>query len=1694
MTTGLVVRWEPGQETIEDEDNSSARLFERSRIKALADERETVQKKTFTKWVTSHLVRVNSRIGDLYVDLRDGKLLIKLLEILSGERLPKPTKGKMRIHCLENVEKALQFLREQHVHLENLGAHDIVDGSPRLTLGLIWTIILRFQIQDIMIEEIDNKETKSAKDALLLWCQMKTAGYNNVNIRNFTTSWRDGLAFNAIIHKHRPDLIRYEQLQKSNALHNLNNAFNTAEDKLGISRLLDAEDVAVDYPDEKSIITYVVAYYHYFSRMKADSVQGRRIGKVVDNAIENEHMMNEYESLTSDLIEWIKKTIQELNDRTFENSLTGVQSQLLQFNTYRTVEKPPKFVEKGNLEILLFTLQSKMRANNQKPYFPKEGKMISDINRAWEMLEKAEHERELALREELIRQEKLEQLANRFDRKAGMRETWLSENQRLVSQDNFGYDLAAVEAATKKHEAIETDIYAYEERVQAVVSVAQELELENYHDIDRIVARKDNVLRLWEYLLELLRARRMRLELSMSLQRIFQEMIYILDWMEELKLVLTYDQGLLAYGTCLPHNGHEIAAYISLGLVLWDMLGCVWTTETLYCVLASRLTVGRCVSRPAGYTPIDPAIVVERKQAVEVAYDELLRLAADRHAKLLESRRLWQFFWEMAEEEAWIKEMEHMLSSPDLGHDLTSVELLLNQHKSRLLSEDYGKHLMSVEDLLQRHSMLEADIAVLGERIKSVNSQAQRYVNGDDELGEPVEGLRVDEALSPQLSELVQLAPCAGYSSSSTPLVRSVTRVGANEAACASILLDPRLLTRPSPQKNCQSAADCERLACLSACEPQQLVDATIDCLPAFDATHRRVDGREKLLGTMVPSRDLDFEDLDVMKHRFEGFEHETNANKNKVDTVNEIARQLVEAEHPDADAVVARQNQLNQSWTRLLELSEQKKQELEQFHGIQEFHIETTETITWIEEKCKILEETREYGDDLAGVMKLQRRMSFMERDIKAIQDKLEELEQEAARIEATNPEEARAIRERIEEIRVAWADLNTLLQDREEKLAESGNLQHFLRDLDDFQNWLTKTTTAVASADQPSDLQEAEKLLQEHQAYKQEIDGYAEEHAKLKETGDQLTANQTDPQYVFLRQRLEALNDGWEQLLQMWEQQQRFLSEALNLQVFLRDAKQAEVLLNHQDNFLMKEEPTQAMEQAEAAVKRQEAFMTTMDANDDKVNSVITFGQRLCDEGHYDADKIFKKAENIQERRNANRRKAEELLQTLKDKLELQRFLRECEEFSFWTQDKTNVAQDETYRSAKTVHSKWTRHQAFQAELDANRERLDKVLQEGERLKEEKPEFAEEIQRRMNELQQEYENLQKATQEKGQKLFDANRHVLYEQSCDDIDEWMNELETQIVQDTGNRTCQRHPASLQTAVVLESEMNMKQAQVMELETQAAHLAKLEPDNIEKLEAIEAKKTMVEARFQKLQAPLMDRKTALERKRIVYQFGRDGEDELMWIEEKMPLATSKKYGNSLYQSQILKKKHQNLRREVENHEPRILSIIAIGNQLVNEGHPQADEFTQKIATLQDRWQELRDALDTRDAALTENEKAQINLRREVENHEPRILSIIAIGNQLVNEGHPQADEFTQKIATLQDRWQELRDALDTRDAALTENEKAQILTLHVRVGRAEHEGTAKQMQVELSVALPLPRAEAVWPECLFAFEAEAGGS
>ena len=82
-----------------------------------------------------------------------------------------------------------------------------------------------------------------------------------------------------------------------------------------------------------------------------------------------------------------------------------------------------------------------------------------------------------------------------------------------------------------------------------------------------------------------------------------------------------------------------------------------------------------------GYRPSDPEMILDRIQTLENAYKELKQLSEDGKARLNESRKLWQFYWDMADEEGWIREKEQLMSTPDLGHDLTSIHLLLNNKR-----------------------------------------------------------------------------------------------------------------------------------------------------------------------------------------------------------------------------------------------------------------------------------------------------------------------------------------------------------------------------------------------------------------------------------------------------------------------------------------------------------------------------------------------------------------------------------------------------------------------------------------------------------------------------------------------------------------------------------------------------------------------------------------------------------------------------------------------------------------------------------------------------------------------------------------------------------------------------------------------------------------------------------------------------
>ncbi|RDW73485.1 hypothetical protein BP6252_07392 [Coleophoma cylindrospora] len=346
----------------------------------------TVQQKTFTKWLNTKIEPRELVVVDLVKDLSDGVILIHLLECLSDVSLGRyAAKPKLRVQRFENANLSLDFIRSRGIQMTNIGAEDVVDGNRKIILGLIWTLILRFTINDI------NEEGMTAKEGLLLWCQRKTACYDEVDVRNFSDSWNDGLAFCALLDIHRPDLIDYDALDKSDHRGNMQLAFEIASKEIGIPALLDVEDVCdVAKPDERSLMTYIAYWFHAFSQMEKVENAGRRVEKFVNNMQGAWEMQNAFERRMQELLKNIREQGVKWQESKFEGTYVDAKAQSTEFSAYKRGKKREWVAEKSDLAALLGNIKTKLSTYRLKPYEPPSELSLAVMETEWAALMKAE--------------------------------------------------------------------------------------------------------------------------------------------------------------------------------------------------------------------------------------------------------------------------------------------------------------------------------------------------------------------------------------------------------------------------------------------------------------------------------------------------------------------------------------------------------------------------------------------------------------------------------------------------------------------------------------------------------------------------------------------------------------------------------------------------------------------------------------------------------------------------------------------------------------------------------------------------------------------------------------------------------------------------------------------------------------------------------------------------------------------------------------------------------------------------------------------------------------------------------------------------------------------------------------------------------------------------------------------------------
>ncbi|NXQ26015.1 SPTN5 protein, partial [Alaudala cheleensis] len=1586
--------------------------YEKDHIKKLQEQRMSMQKKTFTNWMNNVFSRNNVKIEieDIYTDLKDGISLMKLLELLSGEDLPKPSRGKMRVHFLENNSKAITFLKSKQVQVKVIGPENIVDGDRTLILGLIWIIILRFQISSIKLDKEEfggRADVLFANEALLLWCQHKTASYSNVSVKDFSKSWSDGLAFNALIHAHRPDLIHYSSLRQDQPIKNLNNAFDVAEKEFGISKLLDAEDVAVPYPDERSIMTYVSLYYHYFSRLKQGQTIQKRLNKIVFFLKEIDDLKLQYEQMVSDLLKWIKQKVVELDDRHFPNSLQEMWLLMANFKTFRTVEKPPKYQEKGMIEAHLFNIRTKQRANNQRPYLPPEGKMLQDVEKHWIILEKSEHSRGKALQKEMLRLERLEQLAQRFLKKAALRESYLEDMRKVIGKQDFWPEsVDRMEAASKKLEAIVADVLPRRERFTALDEMATVISQENYHGKDQILQKQKSISKQWQDLLDQLQRREQSLGTMQEILGLLRDIDAITEELKELQVLV---------------NSQDCGKQL---LEVVDLLQNHNLVDSQISSYDGRLThITQRTAEISKDSTVKSELLYAKVQMLHQLYQNLTAQSKSRKSQLEEALKLFEFFRDCKEEESWISEKWKLARMTTLGKDVSQItasvqknkalEAECNSHRAICadvmrrgweLSQKNPRHqddiLRQTDNLQKLWQQLQDEVADRKSRLQAAALIKQYFADADEadswlrerqpllaskDYGKDESSaeallhrhLRLEKEIAAYSSEMrrlkeqadtaAQQAPAAmtkrevpsDLNQKTTKLPFSRTRATSETASTGTLSLDDHFLPEniwktqeeiDSLYEHLQSMAENRKKAL------EEMIGYYRFCSSCEEFQSWMRD-KENIFRTLQPQAD----NVEVMQQKYQSFLTELAAGKGQLEDIENLAVKYGNISPNKYLEIQTWMEKINIRWQSMETLKEEKGSELIGVADVRTFLQDCQSIGVLLQDKMVQLRDL-EPGNLPAVLESGRRRLYTIEREVLVTERKIEYLRSVAKSIKDTNPAESRAITEQVENMERLLAKLKLEIQKKRDTLQWAQNQQSFLQDSRRLLLWAEGIREKLGSEEMGLDVGSAEQLLKEHQDLLIEIDSQNERFLQLEELGHKVLHQQpSNNRSTDVHQTMERLAKEKKELEEMWEKRWKKLQDGLELQKFNREGDRINAALSGHEAFLRGDGLGDHVDAVRSLLKQHQEFEQLLVALKKRVEALNENGVNLIERRHF-ASHV------IEERMVTLRRRWEQLIQSnakrkqrLLDSLQLQEFNRDAAELLIWMEEKYKIASDESYRDPTNVLRKLKWHEAAEKEMLANEEHFTTLIKKGNQLIQDNHYAAVSVQEKMSELQKKWRELYGKMIERGDKLRQAGQQEQLMELLQDAKKKIEKIEKVLQESETGHDLRSSRDLLKQHRQLENETRELAEKMNAI---VSHARKMATNHFDSQRILDETQKYLK-RFESLQTPLYERHKLLEAAVDLYEFYHYHDMELNWINERLPIAHSTNCGKSLDVAQNLLQKHKELQAEVNAHKQQVQRVLDKGKTMIADQHPSAQKINEKCQELVTAWEGLEKSCEER---------------------------------------------------------------------------------------------------------------------------------
>lgn len=1227
-------------------------------------------------------------------------------------------------------------------------------------------------------------------------------------------------------------------------------------------------------------------------------------------------------------------------------------------------------------------------------------------------------------------------------------EIWLTEVEGLLMSEDFGKDLTSVQNLQKKHALLEADVSSRLDRVDGIHSAADKFNESGHFDADAIVVKKVQVVDRYQTLHGPLNARKQKLGDAIRLQQFIRDVDDEEDWIREKE---------------------PIAASTNRGRDLIGVQNLMKKHQALQAELGgheSRITAvsdqGREMVDEGHFASED---IQNRIEELQEKWGSLKDKAKQREQDLEDSLQAQRYFADANEAETWMREKEPIVGNTDYGKDEDSAEALLKKHEA-LVSDLEAYHTV-IDDLRNEAQSCKQQEAPV---VDDIGKECVVALYDYTEKSPREVSMKKGDVLTLLNSSnkdwwKVEVNDRQGF----VPAAY-VKRIDSSLTASQANLADEYTISVRQKQideqyENLLELARQRRQKLEESCKAYQLVRE------AGELAQWITDKETVALSDEVGE---DLEQVEVVQRKFDDFQKDLRANEARLVELNTIAERLTAMGQTEAAEKIRIQiEDLNTRWAALQQVTQERAQTLGSAHEVQRYHRDAEETKDWIDEKDQVLN-LDDLGHDLTTVQRLQRKHEGLERDLAALGDKVKELDDTANRLMMTHPDQAQNIYDHQKEINECWNILTEKADQGKGKLLDSYDLQRFLSDHRDLTSWINSMMALVSSDELAKDVTGAEALLERHQEHRMEIDARAGTFQAFEMFGQQLL--QKD-HYASdeVQEKLKDLADAREQLEQAWIIRRAKLDQCLEFQLFQRDCEQAETWMAAREATL--EDSVDGGGSVESLIKKHEDFDRAISAQEEKIQALQNFATQLVDKDHYDTPGVVERRNQVLERWQNLKEAMLENRSKLGEAQSLQQFSRDVDEMEIWISEKLHTALDESYRDPANIQNKHQKHQAFEAELHANSDRIQAVLKMGDKIidKNQCDGSEDAVQERIQKLVQEWEFLTKKSTEKSEKLVEANRQRQYTAAVKDLEFWLGEVEHMLeTEDYGK--------DLATVQNLGKKQQLLDADVKAHEERVKDLNQQADDFIDSgmwdTEGIQQKKHEINERYERVSTLSTHRRVRLNEANTMHQFLRDIDDEEAWIREKKLLVGSDDYGRDLTGVQNLRKKHKRLEAELSAHEPAIQAVQDTGEKLMAESDLMTDDITQRLQQLSESWDELKSMASTRGQKLDESLAYQ-QFGANVEEEEAWILekqhllsgddmgdTLAAVqgllkkhdafetdfqvhvdrcgevkkeGDKLTAEGNHNTDQIIQRCQTLQEKLDALNAAALNRKSLLTDN-------------------------------------------------------